>query len=120
MRNEGLEFGVFRDAGDFPVVEDGVNVGHERVAVQSMRVPISNLRFPSRFYLNKGTRLPTFFDRLRRLDDQERAELLEIVKSGSVTAWRHVYFNGFYDFSDDSLRDSFEVLRSQNYGLDRE
>lgn len=51
-------------------------------------------------------------------DDEERADLLEIVKSGSVTAWRHVYFNGFYDFSDDSLRDSFDLLRSQNYGLD--
>lgn len=53
-------------------------------------------------------------------DDEERADLLEIVKSGSVTAWRHVYFNGFYDFSDDSLRDSFDLLRSQNYGLDLE
>ena len=50
-------------------------------------------------------------------DDLERADLLEIVKSGSVTVWRHVYFNGFYDFSDDSLRDSFDLLRFRDYGL---
>ncbi len=35
-----------------------------------------------------------------------------------MTAWRYVYFNGFYDFSEDNLRDTFGLLRSSNYDLD--
>jgi hypothetical protein len=52
-------------------------------------------------------------------NDEERAEWLEQIRTGSMTAWRHVYFNGFYDFSDDNLRDSFELLASSSYDLVR-
>ncbi len=37
-----------------------------------------------------------------------------------MTAWRHVYFNGFYDFSEDNLRDTFDLLGSSNYDLDEQ
>ncbi|MEO1259586.1 MAG: hypothetical protein AAFZ15_12350 [Bacteroidota bacterium] len=32
-------------------------------------------------------------------------------------AWKHVYFHGLYDFSDEKLVDSFNLTASQNYRL---
>jgi len=34
--------------------------------------------------------------------------------------WQHIYFHGLYDFSDEKLADSFDLLASQNYSLDLE
>ena len=53
-------------------------------------------------------------------DDDQRAEGLKQIQAGSMTAWRHVYFNGFYDFSEDNLRDTFDLLGSSNYDLDEQ
>jgi len=44
-------------------------------------------------------------------------ELLEAMKGTTANAWRHIYFNGTYDFSDENLSDSFNLLHSQNYEL---
>ena len=49
-----------------------------------------------------------------------KREIIEAVKAGSVMAWQHIYFHGLYDFSDEKLADSFDLLASQNYSLDLE
>ena len=49
---------------------------------------------------------------------KQREELIKAAKQKTVNAWRHIYFNGTYDFSDENLTDSFNLLHSQNYDLD--
>jgi len=44
-------------------------------------------------------------------------ELIKAAKQKTVNAWRHIYFTGKYDFSDENLADSFNLLHSQNYEL---
>lgn len=44
-------------------------------------------------------------------------ELIRIAKQKTVNAWKHIYFNGTYDFSQEKLADSFNLLHSQNYAL---
>lgn len=51
-------------------------------------------------------------------DVNEKQVLIKAIKSGTAIAWRHIYFNGLYDFSDEKLADSFNLLTSQNYDLD--
>ena len=48
---------------------------------------------------------------------KEKLAVIQDIKSGTAIAWRHIYFNGIYDFSHDKLADSFNLLNSQNYGL---
>jgi len=50
--------------------------------------------------------------------EQRKKEIIEAVKAGSVMAWQHIYFHGLYDFSDDKLKDSFNLINSQNYSID--
>lgn len=52
--------------------------------------------------------------------NKRKKEIIEAVKAGSVMAWQHIYFHGLYDFSDDKLRDSFNLLHSQNYSINLE
>jgi len=49
---------------------------------------------------------------------KEAEQLLNAIKNSTVNAWIHVYFNGNYDFSDEILADSFDLLNSQNYDID--
>ena len=35
-------------------------------------------------------------------------------------AWQHIYFHGLYDFSDEKLADSFDLLAAQNFSLNLE
>ena len=51
---------------------------------------------------------------------KEKLELIEHIKAGTAIAWRHIYFNGLFDFSDEYLMDSFNLLDSQNYDLNLE
>jgi len=51
---------------------------------------------------------------------KEKLELIEHIKAGTAIAWRHIYFNGLFDFSDEYLMDSFNLLSSQNYDLNLE
>jgi TnpA family transposase len=48
---------------------------------------------------------------------EEKEKLIKAIKSGTAIAWRHIYFNGLYDFSEEKLIDSFNLLTSQNYNL---
>ena len=47
----------------------------------------------------------------------EKQQLLRAVKASSIIAWRHIYFHGFYDFSDEKLTDSLRVANPQNQHL---
>jgi len=49
---------------------------------------------------------------------QQKQELIKAAKLKTINAWRHVFFTGTYDFSDENLADSFNLLFSQNYELD--
>ena len=49
--------------------------------------------------------------------EKEKEEFIVALKQGTVIAWRHIYFNGLYDFSEEKLTDSFDLLFSQNYDL---
>ena len=49
---------------------------------------------------------------------QRKKEIIEMVKSGSAMAWRHIYFHGVYDFSEEKLTDSFNLAQFQNRPLD--
>jgi TnpA family transposase len=51
---------------------------------------------------------------------KEKEEIIKAMKSGTAIAWRHIYFNGLYDFSEEKLTDSFNLLASQNYDLNLE
>jgi len=48
---------------------------------------------------------------------KEKLAVIEDIKAGTAIAWRHIYFNGIYDFSHEKLADSFNLLDSQNYSL---
>ena len=43
---------------------------------------------------------------------------MEMVRAGSAMAWKHIYFHGIYDFSDEKLTDSFNLSDFQNRPLD--
>ena len=49
--------------------------------------------------------------------EKKKQEFIAALKQGTVIAWRHIYFNGLYDFSEEKLIDSFDLLFSQNYDL---
>lgn len=56
--------------------------------------------------------------KVQRIKNPEKAtELVDMMKTKTANAWRHVYFNGTYDFSDRNLADSFNLLHSHNYDL---
>ena len=52
--------------------------------------------------------------------EQRKKEIIQAVKAGSVMAWQHIYFHGLYDFSDEKLTDSFDLLSFQNTNLNLE
>lgn len=49
---------------------------------------------------------------------KRKKEIVEMVKAGSAMAWKHIYFHGIYDFSDEKLTDSFNLSDFQNRPLD--
>ena len=51
---------------------------------------------------------------------ERKKEIVETIKAGSVMAWQHIYFHGLYDFSDEKLADSFDLLASQKLKLNIE
>ena len=48
---------------------------------------------------------------------KRKKQIVEAIKAGSIMAWQHIYFHGLYDFSDEKLADSFDLLASQNLNL---
>lgn len=53
----------------------------------------------------------------KQKDPVDKLQLLQAVKASSVIAWRHIYFHGFYDFSEEKLMDSLHLASSQNQYL---
>lgn len=51
-------------------------------------------------------------------NQKEAEELLKVIKNSTANVWQHIYFNGTYDFSDEILADSFNLLHSQNYDIE--
>lgn len=48
---------------------------------------------------------------------EEKKGRLEQIKMNSPMAWSHISFNGQYDFSEEYMSDSFDLLGSENYKL---
>ena len=40
--------------------------------------------------------------------EEEKQELIDTIKNGSVVVWQHINLQGEYDFSDEMLKDSIE------------
>lgn len=56
--------------------------------------------------------------KIQRTKDPEKvAELLELLKSKTANTWRHIYFNGSYDFSAKNLIDTYNLLFSDDYSI---
>ncbi|MFK7981449.1 MAG: Tn3 family transposase, partial [Saprospiraceae bacterium] len=57
----------------------------------------------------------------RKIQQQQnpikREELVTMAKKKTMNAWRHAHLSGNYDFSDENLADSFDLLYSRNYDL---
>lgn len=51
---------------------------------------------------------------------KRKREIIDMVNSGSAMAWKHIYFHGIYDFSDEKLTDSFNLSDFQNRPLNLE
>lgn len=49
--------------------------------------------------------------------DKEKTAFIDKMKSGTMMIWRHIYFNGIYDFSNEKLADSFNLVNFQNFNL---
>lgn len=47
----------------------------------------------------------------------QKQELVKVIQLKTANAWRHIHFTGTYDFSEENLADSFNLLHSQNYDL---
>jgi hypothetical protein len=43
-------------------------------------------------------------------DEVRRAELIEAIRNGSVTTWRHFNLHGEFDFSDERMVDSIGLV----------
>ena len=43
---------------------------------------------------------------LTEADEEKKEELINIIKNGSIQVWKHVNFQGEFDFSDEKLLDS--------------
>ena len=48
----------------------------------------------------------------------EAEAFIKAAKQKTVNAWGHISFTGKYDFSDENMADSFNLLFSQNYDLE--
>ena len=51
---------------------------------------------------------------------QQKQQFIKTTKLKTTHAWQHVFFTGTYDFSHETLADSFNLLHSQNYELNLE
>jgi len=57
--------------------------------------------------------------KIQRMKNPEQiVTFVNAVKSKTVNAWRHIHFTGTYDYSDENMEDSYNLLFSQNYDLD--
>ena len=50
----------------------------------------------------------------QELDPARKAELIDAIRNGSVTAWRHFNLHGEFDFSEDKMVDSVGLVSQQS------
>ncbi|MEM7374982.1 MAG: Tn3 family transposase [Bacteroidota bacterium] len=48
---------------------------------------------------------------------QRKQEMIELIKQASLLKWAHISFNGQYDFSEQFLTDSFDLINPNGYKL---
>jgi len=41
---------------------------------------------------------------------ERKKEMIESIRSGSIVTWKHFNLEGFYDFADDQIKDSYNLL----------
>jgi len=51
---------------------------------------------------------------------ERKQQILKAIKAGSAMTWQHIYFHGQYDFSEETLNDSFEFENLSNFQIDLE
>lgn len=45
----------------------------------------------------------------RERDPEEKRHLIASIQAGSIMTWRHFNLEGYYDFSDEQMKDSFDL-----------
>ena len=53
-------------------------------------------------------------------DEERRAALIEAIRNGSVTTWKHFNLHGEFDFSDERMIDSMGLTPPRNISIKRE
>ncbi len=57
----------------------------------------------------------------KKINEEERLEIkqqmIESIRSGSIVTWKHFNLEGFYDFADDQVQDSFDLMDAININL---
>lgn len=51
---------------------------------------------------------------------ERKQQILKAIKAGSAMTWQHIYFHGQYDFSEETLNDSFEFENLSSFKIDLE
>ena len=41
---------------------------------------------------------------------EKKRQMIESIRSGSIVTWKHFNLEGFYDFADDQVKDSFDLM----------
>lgn len=53
-------------------------------------------------------------------NEERRAELIDAIRNGSTTTWKHFNLHGEFDFSDDRMVDSIGLALPKNTGSKQE
>ena len=48
---------------------------------------------------------------------ERKQQMIESIRSGSIVTWKHFNLEGFYDFADDQVKDSFGLMDAININL---
>jgi len=48
---------------------------------------------------------------------ERKQQMIESIRSGSIVTWKHFNLEGFYDFADDQVKDSFNLMDAININL---
>lgn len=58
-------------------------------------------------------------DKLTKVDKKKEKEMLELIKNSSIVIWRHVNFNGMYDFTEEKTKKAtdFDIPKILNWKL---
>ena len=48
---------------------------------------------------------------------ERKQQMIKSIRSGSIVTWKHFNLEGFYDFADDQVKDSFDLMDAININL---